>query len=143
DGGDDDPKTLAANENRSFQGSIVLGMGFTFDDTDKKGVANPISLMDELIKEDPRNAERIFPYIGGEEVNDSPTHAHHRFVINFGEMSEEEARRWPDLMRIGEEKVKPSRLQQNREIRARYWWRFGETTPALFEAIRGLERVLV
>jgi hypothetical protein len=85
-GADDDPKPLAANANKSFQGSIVLGMGFTFDDTDKSGVANPIALMHELIRKDPRNAERIFPYIGGEEVNDSPTHAHHRYVINFSQM---------------------------------------------------------
>ena len=30
--------------------------------------------MHELIAKDPRNAERIFPYIGGQEVNDSPEH---------------------------------------------------------------------
>ena len=84
-------------------------MGFTFDDTDTKGVASPIAEMHRLIAKDPSNAERIFPYIGGEEVNDSPTHAHHRYVINFGEMTEEEARRWPDLMRIVEERVKPAR----------------------------------
>jgi hypothetical protein len=142
-GGDDDPKRLLANANKSFQGSILLGMGFTFDDTDRSGVANPISQMHELIRKDPRNAERIFPYIGGEEVNDSPTHAHHRYVISFGQMSEAEARRWPDLMAIVEAKVKPDRLAQNREIRARYWWRFGEVAPALYEAIRGLDRVLV
>ena len=51
-------------------------------------------------------------------------------------MTEAEARSWPELMRIVEEKVRPSRLRQNREIRARYWWRFGESTPALFSAIR-------
>ena len=50
-------------------------MGFTFDDTDKKGIASPVAEMERLIAKDPRNAERIFPYIGGEEVNDSPTHA--------------------------------------------------------------------
>ena len=86
-------------------------MGFTFDDTDTSGVASPLSLMHELIAKDPRNAERIFPYIGGEEVNNSPTHAHHRYVINFGEISEEEAHQWPDLIRIIEEKVKPERLR--------------------------------
>ena len=32
----------------------------------------------------------IFPYIGGEEVNDHPVHAHHRYVINCGEHGEEE-----------------------------------------------------
>ncbi len=142
-GGNDDPERLKANAGKSFQGSIVLGMGFTFDDTDAKGVASPLAEMERLIAKDPRNAERIFPYIGGEEVNDSPTHAHHRYVINFGEMSEMEAWRWPDLMKIVEERVKPSRLAQNREIRSRNWWRFGETTPALYGAIRGLERVLV
>lgn len=58
-------------------------MGFTFDDTDTKGLASPLAEMNRLIAKDPRNAERIFPYIGGEEVNDSPTHAPRRYVINF------------------------------------------------------------
>ena len=82
-GGHADPARLAANADKSFQGSIVLGMGFTFDDTDKKGVASPLAEMQRLIKDNPRNREAIFPYIGGEEVNASPTHAHHRYVINF------------------------------------------------------------
>ena len=82
-GGHGDPARLAANAGKSFQGSIVLGMGFTFDDTDKKGVASPLAEMRRLIEDNPRNQEAIFPYIGGEEVNTSPTHAHHRYVINF------------------------------------------------------------
>jgi hypothetical protein len=72
-----------ASEDKSFIGSYVLGMGFTFDDTDKKAVASPLTEKHRLIEKDPRNAERIFPYIGGKEVNESPTHAHHRYVINF------------------------------------------------------------
>jgi len=64
-------------------GSYVLGMGFTFDDTDTKGVANTINDMERLISEDPRNQERIFPYLGGEEINSSPTQLHSRYVINF------------------------------------------------------------
>ena len=83
DGGHDDPDRLDANAGKSFQGSIVLGMGFTFDDTDSKGVATPLSEMRRLIAENLHNQESIFPYIGGEEVNTSPTHAHHRYVINF------------------------------------------------------------
>jgi hypothetical protein len=140
-GGNDDPQRLISNDGKSFVGSYVLGMGFTFDDgkTDITSIAE----MHRLTEKDPRNQERIFPYIGGEEVNASPTHAHDRYVINFGEMSEEEAREWPDLMSIVEAKVKPGRLKQNREIRSRYWWRFGETTPALFKAIEGLDRILV
>jgi len=140
-GGNNDPQRLIANQDKSFQGSNILGMGFTFDDGNPD--ATPITEMHRLIEKDPRNQERIFPYIGGDEMNSIPTHAHDRYVINFGEMSEEEAHEWADLMSIVEEKVKPARLKQNREIRARYWWRFGETTPALLRAIEPLDRVLV
>jgi len=82
-GGHEDPAPLKTNEQKSFIGSYLLGMGFTFDDTDKKGVATGLTEMQRLIAKDSRNEERIFPYIGGEEVNDSPTHNHHRYVINF------------------------------------------------------------
>ena len=43
-------RRLPENEGKSFIGSYVLGMGFTFDDTDQNGVANPIALMHELIR---------------------------------------------------------------------------------------------
>ena len=142
-GGHADPARLAANAGKSFQGSIVLGMGFTFDDTDKKGVASSLAEMHRLIESDPRNREVIFPYIGGEEVNTSPTHAHHRYVMNFGERSEDECRRrWPELMAIVEQRVKPDRMKINREVRRRRWWQFGDRQPALYSAIGGLDRVL-
>jgi hypothetical protein len=150
-GGHDDPKQLAANAGKSFQGSIVLGMGFTFDDSgpaddDTPGIPSPIATMKRLIAENPKNAEVIFPYIGGEEVNSSPTHAHHRYVINFGERSEEECRReWPELMGIVERKVKPERIKKdgNRYPRMVFeWWKFWNARPALDAAIAGCERVL-
>jgi len=151
-GGHEDPKPLAANAGKSFQGSIVLGMGFTFDDSgpaddDTPGIPSPIATMERLIAEDPKNTEVIFPYIGGEEVNSSPTHAHHRFVINFGERGEEVCwREWPELMRIVERKVKAERdvLKDNADGRRRKqkWWHFGRSTPALEAAIAGCERVL-
>lgn len=84
-GGHESPTPLSANAGKSFQGSIILGMGFTFDDTDTKGVATPLAELQRLISKDARNAERVFPYLGGEEVNTSPIHAPHRFVINFGD----------------------------------------------------------
>ena len=82
-GGHGDPVRLKANAGKSFQGSIVVGMGFTFDDTDTKGVASPLAELRRLIQKDPRNQEVVFPYIGGQEVNSSPTQAHHRYVIDF------------------------------------------------------------
>ena len=82
-GGHDDPARLEANAGKSFVSNYVLGMGFTFNDSDSKGIATPLVDMRRLIKENPRNRELILPYIGGEEVNTSPIHAHHRYVINF------------------------------------------------------------
>jgi hypothetical protein len=134
-GGDEDPKPLRANSDKSFIGPYVYGMGFTFDDTDNSGLANPVSLMRELIARNPRNAERVFPYIGGEEVNESPAHAHHRWVINFEEMSEEDARiGWPDLLAIIDAKVRPYRLRLKDtgtdKRRKQYWWQFASSARA-------------
>ena len=135
----EDPARLSANVNQSFKGSFVLGMGFTFDDTDKKGVASPLSEMDRLVKLDPKNEEAIFPYIGGAELNTSPTHAHHRYVINFWDYP---LRREPNL--------RPS-WNKAAHRRKKQWWQAGvvpsdyphpvaEDWPELLEIVR--ERVL-
>lgn len=139
-GGHDDPLPLAPNAGKSFQGSIVLGMGFTFDEKEE---ATPIQEMHRLIADFPKNAEVIFPYIGGEEVNEEPTHTHRRYVINFGEATESEARTgWPELMRIVEAKVKPQRLRQKDKFGRQYWWRFLRTRPELQAAMARVEWAL-
>ena len=144
DGDHNDPVRLTANGGKSFQGSIVLGMGFTFDDTDKKGVATPIAKMEELIDKYPNNEAVIAPYIGGQEVNTSPRHAYHRFVINFGDCEEAVCRsQWPELMSIVEDKVKPQRLRNNDGGANEMWWQFLRPRPELTAAIEALERVLV
>lgn len=141
-GAHDDPARLLGNAEKSFQGSIVLGMGFTFDDTDKKGVASSLAAMQRLIAKDPHNQEVIFPYIGGEEVNDHPTHAHHRYVIDFFNRSLAEAERWPDLIAIVRERVKPERDGQSRKALRDRWWQYAEKRPGLVAAVAGRKRVL-
>ncbi|MGA1802200.1 Eco57I restriction-modification methylase domain-containing protein [Rhizobium sp. HT1-10] len=81
---DTSPLALAANSSKAFVGSYVLGMGFTFDDAAAaKGQAESLETMRALIAKEPRNKERIFPFIGGEEVNTDPQHRHERYVIDF------------------------------------------------------------
>jgi hypothetical protein len=140
-GGNENPKTLLANAGKSFQGSIILGMGFTFDDTNEN--ATSIGTMHELIVKDARNADRIFPYIGGEEVISSETHSHHRYAIDFFDMSEEEAWKYPDLMQIVKDKVKPERDVQKRDALRIRWWQYAEKRPGLVKAIAQCDRVLV
>lgn len=128
-----DPVALAANAGKSYQGSIVLGMGFVLSPQER----------DALIEKNPRNGERIFPYIGGEEVNSHPLQLHDRYVINFGEMTLEEAGRWPDLLAIVREKVKPERDRQGDKLGRAYWWRFLRSRPELYEALAALQSCLV
>jgi hypothetical protein len=148
-GNHEKPKVLGENQLRSFQGSVVVGMGFTFDDIDSKGVASSISEMRNLCLKNPGNQERIFPFIGGEELNSSPSQSHHRFIINFNDIDEDEARKhWPDLMRIVEEKVKPERTNRavggssDRIKRAEKWWQFSRQAKELYETVKDLRRVL-
>ena len=152
-GADDDPNALAINSSKSFIGNVLLGMGFSFEDTHEAdeatpGTPMPISTMNRLINENPLNQEVIFPLIGFAEVASTPGHSHHRYVINFADRSEEECRRkWPELMDLVEKKVRPERnkLRDNADGRRRKqaWWQFGRTTPALDAAVQGLEQVLV
>lgn len=112
-----DPVALAANAGKSFQGSIVLGMGFVLTPERRA----------ELIAKSRKNGERIFRYVGGEEINSDPDPRLERYVINFGQMELKEAEEWPDLIRIVRELVKPERDKNNREVRRKYWWRFAES----------------
>ncbi len=139
-GGHDDPIRLRANRDTSFIGNYVLGMGFTFDDSNED--ASTLEEMRALLKKDSRNQQRIFPYIGGEELNGSPRLEPYRYVINFGDLSEEDSRSWPDLMAIIEAKVKPFRLKAKRDHLREKWWQFAEKQPALQNALRGKKRVL-
>jgi N-6 DNA Methylase len=83
---DDSPAPLAANAGKAFVGMYLLGLGFTFDDeAAARGRASPVTEMHRLTAKDSRNAERIFPYLGGEEVNTDPRHAHRRWCIDFND----------------------------------------------------------
>jgi hypothetical protein len=96
---------------------------------------------DALVKRDRRNAERIFAYLGGEEINTSPTQSHDRYVINFGQLPLEEAEKWPDLIGIIRAKEKEDR-EKSSHSRAP-WWQFERLRPEMFEALERKKRCLV
>lgn len=133
-----DPVGLGANRTLSFLGSKIYGNGFLLS----------IEERDRLVAVSPKNDECIFPYIGGEEVNTSPTQEFNRCVINFGERPISEAEFWPDLIDIVRREVKPQRerlsgASSTAAIRKRDWWLFSNRAPALYAAIRAFPRCLV
>ncbi|WP_428266677.1 type IIL restriction-modification enzyme MmeI [Haliangium sp.] len=128
-----DPRQLAANHALSFLGCKVGGQGFVLDAQER----------DLLISQHKANAERIFPYLGGEEVNSSPYQNHHRYVVDFAQMSLSDAEKWPALMEIVRREVKPYRDSVRRDTWRKRWWQFAEVYPAMRAAIAGKARCLV
>ena len=131
---------LAANKDQSFQGSIVLGMGFTMSPEEAQ----------TLIELDQHNEEILFPYLGGHDLNQSPTHTASRYVINFFDWSEEQSRTYKDCFRIIEQGVMPER--QRRKPNGEYalraplpsrWWQYAEKRPKLYRTIARMDRVIV
>ncbi len=138
---DSTPTRLSAHgAKRSFLGSMVGGVGFTFEDGNEG--ATPPSEMERLLSLDPRNGQCIRPFLGGEEITSSPTHEHRRWIIDFDGMVEEEARKWPDLWDIVRRKVKPYRDTVNRDAHRLRWWQYGDRRVELYHTIRSMPRAL-
>ncbi|WP_433228930.1 Eco57I restriction-modification methylase domain-containing protein [Actinomadura formosensis] len=128
-----DPYRLAANAGKSFQGSIVLGMGF---------ILSPEQAQ-ELIEKNPRNKDVLFPYMSGEDLNSRWDLSAPRWVINFHDWDEGKARIYADCFEIVEREVKPFRATNNRKARRERWWQFAERAAGLYAATEGLDRVIV
>jgi hypothetical protein len=128
-----DPSLLTSNRNLSFQGSILVGSGFILEG------------QEALDAQQDRSGGSVIvdPYIGGEDVNTGPAQGPRRHVIDFGGMTLDEARQWPRLLRIVEDRVKPSRDKVKRLAHRKYWWRYGDRRPALYSAIHSLRRCVV
>jgi len=127
------PHRLAANTGKSFQGSIVLGMGFVLEPEEAQ----------RLLDKDPRNRDVLFPYLNGEDLNSRWDQSPSRWVINFHDWPLEKAMEYPDCYEIVERLVKPEREKNNRKVRRERWWQFAERAPELYATIAELERVLV
>ncbi len=93
------PEVLRSNSELSYVGTYPLGEGFVIGPKERT----------ELIQADPRNAQRIYSFVGGEDVNSHPLQESSRFVIDFSLLTEHEARAWPHLYSILEQRVRPQR----------------------------------
>ena len=140
------PYKLVANQNKSYIGSYVLGMGFVMTPEEAEA----------LIQKDPKNKDILFPYLNGEDLNSRPDQSPSRWVINFKDYpldAEHDdpkkpkgrpyASDYPDCLEILSAKVKSERDKNNRKVYRDYWWHYGEKRPALYDAIANLKRVLV
>lgn len=119
------PQKLVANANQSYQGSIVLGMGFIMSEKDATAI----------IEKDPKNADVLFPYLNGEDLNSDPLQRPSRWVINFFDWPIERAQQYEDVFAIVEERVRPEREGNKDQVAHDFWWRFLRSRGELYHAI--------
>ena len=101
---------------------IVLGMGFVLEPEDAQ----------RLLDKDPRNADVLFPYLHGEDLNSRWDQSPSRWVINFRDWPMEKAREYHDCFEIVERLVMPERTRKKPDgsFQLRYpLYERGGTTP--------------
>jgi len=138
------PYPLAANVDKSFMGSVVLGQGFVLKPAEAEA----------LIAGNPKNKDILFPYLNGEDLNSRSDQSPSRWVINFHDWPLDRAGApegydgpvaadYPECLNIVKRLVKPQRDIVNRDKYRKKWWQFAERCASLYRTIAPLERVLV
>jgi hypothetical protein len=123
---------LASNSGLAGVGSVILGTGFILS----------VQEIKELLNKDPKNAECLFEFLSGDDINKDVFHKPSRGIINFKDLSIEEAQGYPDLFEIVQKKVKPERDRVKRDAYRKYWWRYGESRYSFYKLIHSLPRVI-
>ena len=126
------PVGLVQNRGKSFQGCIPLGDGFVLDESEARA----------WIAEDPKNANVLFPFLNGEDLNSRPDCSASRWVIDFYDRSLEEASKYRLPMNRIIADVKPVRERNNRKAIRERWWQYAEKRPGLRRAIEPLDEIL-
>jgi hypothetical protein len=128
-----DASTLAQNEQVAFQGPVKVGPFDVPGSTARVwlGEPNPHGRS---------NREVLRPWANGQDLTRRPSDT---WIIDFGgEMSEVDASLYEAPFRHVAEVVRPMREAGRRELRKRYWWRHGETVPALRRKTARLNRYM-
>jgi len=122
-----DAKIITENLGKSFQGCELAGKGFVISAEKAR----------EWIKEDKKYEEVLKPMIDGMTIV-SPSKSLD-WVIDFNEMSLEDASLYTLAFEHVKKSVKPERDNNKELSRKTYWWKFGRTRPKMRKALEGLK----
>ena len=122
---------LSANRRIAVKGVVLHGEGFILSQKDGHSI----------IVSDLRYKGVVKPYRNGQDIVNK---SKNRFVIDFFGYNEHQCKmEFPIAYQHVRLNVKPERDSNRREIRRKNWWLFGETVPALREAVISLSRYIV
>ncbi|MGG6267539.1 DNA methyltransferase [Leptolyngbya sp. AN10] len=119
---------LKANQNVAFQGIIPVGKGFYVS----RELAN------SWILKDPKNRKILKQSSSASDLTDVPNGSPSRWIIDFNDMSIEEASEYELPFEHVRTYVKPERDNNRRETTKLHWWKFGEKRPAMRKALASL-----
>ncbi|MFV2021980.1 Eco57I restriction-modification methylase domain-containing protein [Micromonospora sp. LOL_023] len=124
---------LTENVGISYQGCIVLGMGFVLEPHEAEA----------WIATNPANSDVLIPYLSGEDLNSRFDLSASRWVIDFTGRCEICASKFSEPFDRVRERVLPERAKKAKPVREAPWWTFLRPRPAMRKAIAGLREVLV
>lgn len=127
------PLKLKYNSKLAFIGSQLSGEGFKLSEEKAS----------EIIENDSRCRNVVMPILRGEDVANEPNQKAQQWVINFGDMTESDAKEYKECFQIVRDKVYPERQKINREARRKFWWKYAEQSKALYKAASKLDRLIV
>jgi hypothetical protein len=131
-----EPTPLRSNADMAGKGLQTGGDGFFLSRAER----------DALVANDPKNTQRIFMFMGGNDVNTSPVLLSERYAINFGQVDLKSAEQWPQLLAIVRERVKPFREQMRDHAPGqkmkKYWWQFYSELPLSRTGTTSMHRCL-
>ncbi|HEY9770977.1 MAG TPA: DNA methyltransferase [Coleofasciculaceae cyanobacterium] len=119
-------KQLKANKNYSFQACELSGKGFIVSEAEAK----------EWINKEHKNQYVLNPMLDGKSLIN--LHLPKDWVIDFNDMSIEEACDYKLPFQRVKEKVKPERDLNRRKARRVNWRQYGEKRPAMRKALTSL-----
>lgn len=125
------PKQLRQNLGKVFEGDKPRGTGFLLE-------------LDEAlryVRANNHTGECLKPYLTGEDLNNDPEQEPQRFAICFRDWSLEEAERFPELLAIVRQKVKPVRDTIKEKSERENWWLFARYRKELRQASAGLQHL--
>ncbi|MFN7215648.1 DNA methyltransferase [Microcystis sp.] len=119
---------LLANKNISFQGVIPVGKGFYIKSEQAE----------KWIENDLKNKEVLKLSSSAGDLTDDPQGKPSRWIIDFNNMSLEDASEYKLPFEHIKLTVKLEREQNRREVTKLNWWKYGEKRPAMRTAIEPL-----
>ncbi|MEG5030785.1 N-6 DNA methylase [Microcoleus sp. AT8-B1] len=122
---------LKTNLNRCFAGITPVGTGFIVS----------LEQAEAWNKVNPKNREVIRPFLEGNDlVANNPYRGLKNLIIDFNDMSIEEASEYVQPFQWVKMRVKPERDLNRRKVYQKYWWQFGERRPAMRQALKSVSQ---